>query len=55
MKGYDFHPQALADLDEIWEFIRADSLAAADRVIEEILARFAPWFHFLMRGTDART
>jgi len=38
MTGYDFHPEARADLDEIWEFIRADSLDAADRVIAEILA-----------------
>jgi hypothetical protein len=30
MTGYDFHPEARFDLDEIWEFIRADNLAAAD-------------------------
>ncbi len=24
MSGYDFHPQARLDLDEIWEFIRAE-------------------------------
>ena len=35
---YDFHPEALSDLDEIWEFIRSDNLDAADRVIAEILA-----------------
>ncbi len=39
MTGYEFHPDARLDLDEIWEFIRADSLDAADRVIGEILAR----------------
>ncbi|HZQ51110.1 MAG TPA: type II toxin-antitoxin system RelE/ParE family toxin [Bryobacteraceae bacterium] len=38
MTGYDFHPGARVDLDEIWEFIRADNLDAADRVIAEILA-----------------
>lgn len=37
MTGYSFHPEALFDLDEIWEFIRADSLDAADRLIAEIL------------------
>jgi plasmid stabilization system protein ParE len=37
MTGYSFHPEALFDLDEIWEFIRADSLDAADRIIAEIL------------------
>jgi plasmid stabilization system protein ParE len=38
MTGYDFHPEARFDLAEIWEFIRADSLDAADRVIAQILA-----------------
>ena len=38
MTGYDFHPEARFDLDEIWEFIRADNLDAADRVIAEILS-----------------
>lgn len=37
MNGYAFHPEARFDLDEIWEFIRADNLDAADRVIAEIL------------------
>ena len=37
MTGYSFHPEALFDLDEIWDFIRADSLDTADRVIAEIL------------------
>jgi plasmid stabilization system protein ParE len=38
MTGYDFHPEARFDLDEIWEYIRADNLEAADRVIAEILS-----------------
>jgi toxin ParE1/3/4 len=38
MTGYDFHPEAVLDLDEIWEFIARDSPAAADRVIEDCLA-----------------
>ena len=38
MTGYEFHPEARFDLDEIWEFIRADNLDAADRVIAEILS-----------------
>jgi plasmid stabilization system protein ParE len=37
MTTYGFHPEALVDLDEIWEFIRADNLDAADRVIAEIV------------------
>jgi toxin ParE1/3/4 len=37
MTSYGFHPEALIDLDEIWEFISADNLDAADRTIAEIL------------------
>ena len=37
MTGYDFRPEASVDLDEIWEFIAADNLDAADKVIEDIL------------------
>ena len=37
MTGYDFHPDAEVDLDEIWEFIAKDNPAAADRVIEDIV------------------
>jgi toxin ParE1/3/4 len=38
MSGYDFHPEAVLDLDEIWEFIAGDNLGAADGLIAEILA-----------------
>jgi antitoxin ParD1/3/4/toxin ParE1/3/4 len=37
MTGYDFHPEAALDLDEIWEFIADANLAAADRTIADIL------------------
>ncbi len=36
MSGFVLHPDAFADLDEIWEFIAADNLSAADRVVDEI-------------------
>jgi len=36
MIGYDFHPEARLDVDEIWEFIGVDNLIAADRLIAEI-------------------
>jgi antitoxin ParD1/3/4 len=36
MSGFVLHPQAYTDLEEIWEYIAADSLDAADRVREEI-------------------
>lgn len=38
MTGWDFHTEARSDLDEIWEYIAADSLDAADRIIAEVLA-----------------
>jgi plasmid stabilization system protein ParE len=30
MTGYDFHPEAVVDLDDIWDFIAVDNPAAAD-------------------------
>ena len=36
MSGFVFHPDAVADLNEIWEYIAADNPGAADRVLEEI-------------------
>lgn len=36
MTGYAFHPDAETDLNEIWEYIAADNVNAADRVIANI-------------------
>jgi len=36
MSQFVLHPDANADLEEIWEYIAADNLDAADRVREEI-------------------
>src|SRR5579864_242156 len=36
MSGFVLHPEAYTDLEEIWEFVAADNLDAADRVREEI-------------------
>jgi plasmid stabilization system protein ParE len=36
VSAYSFHPDAFADLNDIWEFIAQDSLDAADRVMDEI-------------------
>jgi plasmid stabilization system protein ParE len=33
---YVLHPQAYTDLDAIWEFIAAENLDTADRVLDEI-------------------
>ena len=38
MTGYEFHPEARLDLEEIWVYIGADSLDAAERTVEEILS-----------------
>ena len=36
MSDFVLHPEAYADLGEIWEYIAADKLDAADRFLEEI-------------------
>jgi toxin ParE1/3/4 len=36
MSGVVFHPGAISDLEDIWEFIASDNLNAADRVAVEI-------------------
>ena len=36
MSEFVLHPEACKDLEEIWEYIAADSLDVADRIREEI-------------------
>lgn len=36
MSGYAFHPEAFADLDQIWEYLAERNLDGADRVIADI-------------------
>jgi len=36
MSGFVLHPAAFHDINEIWEFIAADNLDAADRVLDEL-------------------
>ena len=38
MADYSFHPDALEDLDEIWEFIAKDNADAANRIVAQVLA-----------------
>ena len=38
MSGYAFHPDAFADLDDIWEYIAEDNLDAAGRELADIHA-----------------
>jgi len=36
MTGFVFHPDAVLDLEEIWDFIAADNATAADRFVDEL-------------------
>lgn len=45
-KEFVLHPEAYRDIEEIWEYIAADSLPTADRIVEEIydtLQKLAPF------------
>ena len=44
------HPEAARDIEEIWEFIARDSIAAASRVREEILEAVRDITHFPKQG-----
>ncbi|HUA21321.1 MAG TPA: type II toxin-antitoxin system RelE/ParE family toxin [Bryobacteraceae bacterium] len=50
MTGYEFHPEARRDLDDIWEFIAETSIESADRVIGEILGGIDSLAQFPHRG-----
>jgi plasmid stabilization system protein ParE len=41
MTGYQLHPEARTDLDQIWDYIAAENVSAADRVINDILQSFS--------------
>jgi plasmid stabilization system protein ParE len=46
MKEFVLHPEAYRDIEEIWEYIAADNLTAADRIVEEIygaIRKLAPF------------
>ena len=38
MSSYALHPDAFADLDEIWEYIAEGNIDAADGVVDDIFA-----------------
>jgi plasmid stabilization system protein ParE len=52
MTGYAFHSEARFDLDEIWEYVRAESLDAADRIIAEILTAIRALAEFPGQGHE---
>ena len=41
MKQVELTPEAIGDLQEIWEFISEDSFDAADRILEDFYAAFS--------------
>jgi len=48
--GFELHPLAARDITEIWEFIVADSVAAARRVREDVLAAIRALVPFPHQG-----
>ena len=50
MTRFGFHPQAVVDVEEIWDFIAEDNLDAADRVVADILASVDALVSFPHRG-----
>jgi toxin ParE1/3/4 len=50
MINFVLHPEALADLSEIWEYIAADNLDAADRLLDEIYDSIASLVRFPHQG-----
>jgi plasmid stabilization system protein ParE len=50
MTAFVLHPEAYADLDEIWEYIADDNLDAADHVIEEIFRTIRSLADFPRQG-----
>jgi len=54
MTGYEFHPEAETDLNDIWDYIASDSVNAADRVIAEIHQTLEGLVPFPYRGHTRR-
>jgi len=50
MNRFVLHPEASADLTEIWEYIAAENIVAADRVMEEIYSTIQALISFPYQG-----
>ena len=50
MNKFVLHPEAYADLNEIWEYIAGDNLDAADRVVGEIYESLTSLIRFPHQG-----
>jgi toxin ParE1/3/4 len=50
MRAYDFHPEAEADLNAIWDYIAEDNPDAADRTIDRIVSTIEALVPFSQQG-----
>jgi toxin ParE1/3/4 len=50
MRAYDFHPEAEADINAIWDYIAEDNPDAADRLMDEIVAAIEALVPFPNQG-----
>lgn len=50
MSGFALHPEAVDDLNDIWDFIAADSVDGADHIIGEIFDAIRALVPFPRRG-----
>ncbi len=50
MTRFVLHPEAYADLNEIWEYVAADNLDAADRLLDEIYESITSVLRFPHQG-----
>ncbi len=55
MNSYAFHPEAFADLVEIWEYIAEDNIDAADLVIADVFHAIRGLLAFPYQGHGERT
>jgi plasmid stabilization system protein ParE len=55
VSGFVFHPDAFNDLDEIWEYIAAENVEAADQVLEEIVDAIRSTVSLRVRDTVVLT
>jgi plasmid stabilization system protein ParE len=55
MSGFELHPEAYIDIDDLWEFVAEHSIDAADRVRDKIydaIQALVPFPHQGHRRTD---
>jgi toxin ParE1/3/4 len=50
MRAYDFHPEAEADINAIWDYIAENNPDAADRVTDEIVSAIEALVPFPNQG-----